>query len=259
VLIRLKLKYFINMENINEYRNRFYTLLESEMGDVKPLLSEQAELNSEENVIKFQTWVKQTYPSFDLGNTGINQDGIDGKKGGKTNIAWSKFGKQYLSSQASNDNSMAKTGKEFVDATKQTLSRMIDSGDFDYSFIENRMTDTEAAKLFEDIVNKESNEFFYILPEAVVEAIFIRIKNGGCQFFVDFMNRYDYDLWNTYVKFEEKTKTTIIEFKPLIEHLKMVLTNVLDIDINKKYHKESIASILSFLENNCKRNMKLPV
>ncbi len=38
------------MENVNQYKDRFYTLLESTMGDIKPLLSEQIEIQKEINV-----------------------------------------------------------------------------------------------------------------------------------------------------------------------------------------------------------------
>lgn len=243
------------MNNIENYKKRFFTLVESEMGNVKPLLSEQMELNSKENILKFQTWVKQHYPSFDLGKTGENKDGIDGNKGGRTSVAWSKFSKEYLDSQKYEDNSMAKSGKQFVDAGKETTSRMLDSGDFDYNYIENRISDSDAAKLLNDILDKEDSNFLYNLPEAVIEAIFLRVKNGGCGFFYDFFMKIEHsNMFEDYITFNTETKLFDVNWT----NVKKYFETKLPMDINKTYHKESIASILGYLSQNCK-SIKKPI
>lgn len=47
------------MENINEYKKRFYNLMESTLGDVKPLISEDAQFNEyvDLNLESFFLWV----------------------------------------------------------------------------------------------------------------------------------------------------------------------------------------------------------
>jgi hypothetical protein len=50
------------MNNLNEYKNRFYTLMESNMGNVKPLIMEQGLPNGYEDITKwFETPEGQIY------------------------------------------------------------------------------------------------------------------------------------------------------------------------------------------------------
>jgi hypothetical protein len=48
------------MNNLNEYKNRFYTLMESTIGDVKPLINEDTQksnVNNEDSVVEFLTFL----------------------------------------------------------------------------------------------------------------------------------------------------------------------------------------------------------
>jgi len=236
------------MDNILNYKKRFFNLLESEMGNVKPLISEATgpkPPTDYREIKKFQTWMDQNITDFDLGNSGPNKDGVDGVMGGKTAQAWSKYGQRYLDSTAGKtpDN----RGEKLVDITKSTINRMLDSGEFDYDFIENRISPDEAADLLNKILNKESDEIFHNLPEAVIEAIFIRMKNAGCGFFTAFIRSLDTGLYKSNVLNLKGSA----KFKLNYDTLMKGIENKLPMDINKKYHKESIASILSYLKQNC--------
>lgn len=60
------------MKNIKNYKNRFFSLLESEMGNVKPLISEQVS-DSERDII-----VKKVVETFGFDKT--NEEDVDGIK-----------------------------------------------------------------------------------------------------------------------------------------------------------------------------------
>ena len=56
------------MKNINEYKKRFYNLMESTLGDAKPLISEQSS-----DVIKIKAWVLKSSRDRDV-NPNYNFD-----------------------------------------------------------------------------------------------------------------------------------------------------------------------------------------
>jgi len=68
------------MKNINEYKKRFYNLMESTLGDVKPLISEQSS-----EVIKIKAWVlkssrdRDVTPdyNFDTTNHQLDNNGVE--------------------------------------------------------------------------------------------------------------------------------------------------------------------------------------
>ena len=70
--------------------NRFKILLESKLGNIKTLISEE----KNDEIIKIQTDLVNK--GYNIGLSGPNSDGIDGIMGPKTKLAYEKeFGKSY--------------------------------------------------------------------------------------------------------------------------------------------------------------------
>lgn len=53
--------------NVKNYKNRFFSLLESEMGDVKPLINESDNLYSEEEELDMMVDTEDSFEGDDMG------------------------------------------------------------------------------------------------------------------------------------------------------------------------------------------------
>jgi len=112
-------------------------------------------------------------------------------------------------------------GKNFVNKTKETVRTVGNSGEYDYNYIENTIPISKIAKLVNDSITGIQDN------EAVVEALFIRISKERDPIAAFKQVRQDY-----YKQFNSDMMTDIKN----------------DIDINRKYHKESIASLLTKIQ-----------
>jgi hypothetical protein len=112
-------------------------------------------------------------------------------------------------------------GKNFVNKTKETVRTVGNSGEYDYNYIENTIPISKIAKLVNDSITGIQDN------EAVVEALFIRISKERDPIAAFKQVRQDY-----YKQFNSDMMTDIKN----------------DIDINQKYHKESIASLLTKIQ-----------
>lgn len=122
------------MKNINEYKKRFFNLLESQMGDVKPLISEQA-ATTKKNVATKSTATQTQNVSEGLNNT-IGKELLDALKASpqasyygvasSDNCVYSFDNKEGIVGGKSSDDytffyQLGVTDKEFFDETKPFL------------------------------------------------------------------------------------------------------------------------------------------
>ena len=133
------------------------------------------------------------------------------------------------------------TGKTFVNKSKETIRTVGNSGEYDYNYLENTIPISKIAKVINDsitgnivksvgkFVSNSSSTLRSTVQdnEAVVEALFIRISKERDPIAAFNQVRQDY-----YKQFKSDMMTDIKD----------------DIDINQKYHKESIASLLSKIQ-----------
>lgn len=170
------------MNNINNYRKRFFNLLESEMGNVKPLISEDFDFTTGQDK-KIDTTPKETADSLyqkygkkiklwqkmlvllgqNLGNTGENKDGVDGAWGNKSKtgvknlcgnsaISLENFKKLYSMIQL-DKNKMAKLN-EYIDKIKSSTGTK--------KTTDKKTTDKNKVKTDTDKVVKSTGKGFVI-------------------------------------------------------------------------------------------------
>lgn len=89
--------------------NRFKILLESKLGNIKTLISEE----KNDEIIKIQTDLVNK--GYNIGLSGPNSDGIDGVMGPKTKLAYEKeFGKSYGDEVTNKTNSSEEINKTSI-------------------------------------------------------------------------------------------------------------------------------------------------
>ena len=102
------------MKDIEQYKNRFFNLMESTMGNVKPLINEQTQLNQKESFSSFEAcfakdnikWISSKSSVYKNPNSPV-KDAMEMKEGNKRTIIYK-----------GQDNWESGSGKRFDDSNK---------------------------------------------------------------------------------------------------------------------------------------------